>query len=60
MNGKLEKYEAELESARKANELSIIPMSRFHADTNLEELYVLCLSIAWIISLFSCVIFIKS
>ncbi|URE35468.1 Permease family [Musa troglodytarum] len=40
MKGKLEKYEAELESARKANELSIIPMSRFHADTNLEELSV--------------------
>nr|XP_018673883.1 PREDICTED: nuclear-pore anchor [Musa acuminata subsp. malaccensis] len=40
LKGKLEKYEAELESARKANELSIIPMSRFHADTNLEELSV--------------------
>ncbi|RRT78390.1 hypothetical protein B296_00010578, partial [Ensete ventricosum] len=40
MKGKLEQYEAELENARKANELSIIPMSRFHADANLEELSV--------------------
>ncbi|XP_073117973.1 nuclear-pore anchor [Elaeis guineensis] len=38
MKEKLEKCEAEIENARKANESSILPLSSFRADRTLEEL----------------------
>lgn len=38
---KLRRCEAELENARKANELSLLPMASFPTDLNMKELYAL-------------------
>lgn len=43
MKGKLEKYEAELENARKSSEISLVSVPNFHSDSSLHDLYVLFL-----------------
>ncbi|XP_074591609.1 nuclear-pore anchor-like isoform X2 [Curcuma longa] len=40
LKGKLEKYEAELENARKSSEISLVPVPNFHADSSLHDLTV--------------------
>ncbi|XP_042407958.1 nuclear-pore anchor-like [Zingiber officinale] len=40
MKGKIEKYEAELENARKSSEISLVPVANFHLDSSLNDLTV--------------------
>ncbi|KAG6466993.1 hypothetical protein ZIOFF_075177 [Zingiber officinale] len=40
MKGTIEKYEAELENARKSSEISLVPVANFHSDSSLNDLTV--------------------